>query len=190
MGLPRGFKSRAEETSEEIRNELGIGLFSRIDALVLAESLAIPVVSLTELRRLVSRDERLQSSIGLLLGSAGSAFSAATVFLGGRRVILHNDSHAPGRQAANLCHEISHGLLLHTPRQALNDVGCRDWDDQIENEATYLASTLLIPGKASRGAAARGTSIEQVAAQYGCSVEMARWRHNQSGAFRLVRRSA
>jgi Zn-dependent peptidase ImmA (M78 family) len=188
MGLPRGFKSRAEETAEEIRNELGIGLFAKIDPLALAESLAIPVLSLSELRRFGSQNAKLGSSIDLLLGSEGSAFSAATVFMGGRRVILHNDSHAPGRQAANLCHEISHGLLLHKPRPALDGLGCRDWDDQIEDEATYLASTILIPGKAARGAVTRGLSLQQVAAYYGTSVQMAQWRHSTSGAFRLSKR--
>lgn len=188
MGLPRGFKARAEETAEEIRNELGIGLFAKIDPLVLAETLAIPVLSLTELHRIGAQDEKLRASIELLLGSAGSAFSAATVFMGGRRVILHNDSHAPGRQAANLCHEISHGLLLHKPRPALDGLGCRDWDDQIEDEATYLASTILIPGKAARGAVTRGLSLEQVAMHYGCSVKMAQWRHSTSGASRLSKR--
>lgn len=188
MKVPQGFKARAEEIAEEVRQELGIGLFARINPLALAESLAIPVLSLTELRRLRTQDEKLASSVDLLLGSAGSAFSAATVFMGDHRVILHNDSHAPGRQAASLCHELSHGLLLHQPRPALDGLGCRDWDDQIEDEATYLASTILIPGKAARGAVTRGLSLEQVAAQYGCSVQMARWRHGTSGASRLSRR--
>lgn len=185
MTLPRGFKTQAEAEAEQIRLELGVSLFARIDPYALAESLAIPVMSLRELRKRTDGDVRVQASVDLLLDEGSSQFSGATVFFQSKRVIVHNDSHTAGRQVSNLCHEIAHGVLLHTPRPALDGRGCRDWDDQIEAEAECLASTVIIPGKAARGAVRRGLSDEQIAEQYGCSVEMARWRVNQSGARRL-----
>ncbi|GAA1409748.1 ImmA/IrrE family metallo-endopeptidase [Oerskovia paurometabola] len=191
MALPRGFTTLAEAEAERIRQELGISPYVRIDAHALAESLAIPVIALRDLRLRIGGDSRLEASIDLLLGAGGAEFSAATVFFQSRRVIVHNDSHSPGRQVSNLCHEVAHGLLLHTPRPALDGRGCRDWDDQIEDEADYLASTIIIPGKAARGAVGRGLSEEQIAEQFGCSIQMARRRVNQSGARRLrARRSA
>jgi Zn-dependent peptidase ImmA (M78 family) len=189
MALPRGFTTFAEAEAERIRQELGIGLFTKIRAHALAELLDIPVIALSDLRERFPGDRRLGTSIELLLGSDGAQFSAATVFFQSRRVIIHNDSHNTGRQVSNLCHEIAHGLLLHTPRPALDGRGCRDWDDQIEDEADYLASTIIIPGKAARGAVRRGLTVDQVAVEYGCSVPMARRRVNQSGAGRLRARS-
>src|SRR5581483_1512737 len=78
-----------------------------------------------------------------------NGFSAVTVFDGPRRAIYHNDTHSPGRQASNLAHELAHGLLLHPPTPALNDYGCREWDQEIEDEATWLGGALLITEQAT-----------------------------------------
>jgi Zn-dependent peptidase ImmA (M78 family) len=114
------------------------------------------------------------------------ALSAVTVFWGTARAIVNNDAHLPARQASNLTHELAHGLLLHPPAPALDQRGCRLWNQDIEDEADWLGGTLLIPGPAARAAARRHLTHEQVADKFGCSIEMARWRMNMTGALRML----
>ena len=113
MKLRHGFKSYARRLAAEVRNELGLGPFDRLDPLVLAAHLAIPVVPLSAIAA-TSLDARH------FLVEDSSVFSALTVFDGPRRMIVHNDSHSAARQSSNLVHELSHGLLLHEPTPALD----------------------------------------------------------------------
>lgn len=172
-----GFTAHAEQLAEEIRADLGLSVFDRLHPLVLAEHLAIRVLPLGDL--IGSMDEGEATLVRAnLIGDGAAALSAVTVFRGRERQIVHNDSHSAGRQASNLCHELAHALLLHPPKPALDDLGCRDWDGTIEEEANYLGGCLLIPGKAARGAKTRNYSVSKVALLYGTSEEMARWRMN------------
>ena len=105
------------------------------------------------------------------------------------RTIVHNDSHLPGRQASDITHELSHGLLGHQPTPALDNRGCRLWDQVIEEEANILAGVLLLPQDACVAMALRGASDAQVAEAYGTSIDMARWRMGVSGARKIASRS-
>jgi Zn-dependent peptidase ImmA (M78 family) len=185
MTYRRGFRTEAERLAASTRHELGLGLYVRLDALRLAEHLDIPVWTLTELgQRQATRS--LAQALTRLHGPDQAAVSAFTVFVGTRRVIVHNDSHAPGRQASNVMHELSHGLLLHPPGVAVDGLGCRDWDSDVEKEADYLGGALLVPSKAAWWIAKQRQPFEEAAAHYGCSVEMIRWRVNVTGARRLL----
>jgi Zn-dependent peptidase ImmA (M78 family) len=116
-------------------------------------------------------------------------FSAVTVFRGSVRTIVHNDAHLPGRQASNITHELSHGLLGHEPTPALDNRGCRLWDQLIEEEANILAGVLLLPQDACVAMALKAASDAQVAEAYGTSKDMARWRMGVSGARKIASRS-
>lgn len=111
-----------------------------------------------------------------------SAFSAITVFHGTERIIVHNDCHSAGRQASNLAHELSHGLLLHPPRPALDGRGCRDWEHIEELEADWLAGTILVPDEAAILIARRGLTVAQAAKLYGVSEKMMTFRLNVTAA--------
>ena len=183
MGLRRGFKKEAEATAEEVRTELGLQSMDRLDPMVLAESLCIKVVSLASL------GDEAAGAVAYFTTSDPGAFSAATVFDGNRRLIVHNDDHAPGRQASNISHELAHGLLLHKPTPALDDRGCRLWDPVVEEEADWLAGCLLIPAAAALEAARRGLSVAELAAHFGVSEKMADYRLNITGARVIALRS-
>jgi Zn-dependent peptidase ImmA (M78 family) len=107
-------------------------------------------------------------------------------FDGTRRIIAYNDAHNLDRQANNITHELSHGLLLHPPTPALDWRGCRNWNTNHENDANYLAGALLIPNKAAWWIAKQRLPFEQAASDYDCSVEVVRWRINVTGARRLL----
>lgn len=118
--------------------------------------------------------------------SESPLFSAVTVFDGPRRTIV---THLPGRQNSNLAHELAHGLLGHPPTPAMDDRGCRDWNQDIEDEATWLAGALLV-SEPDTIAIARGRWTKVGAADhFGVCPAMIQMRLNATGAVMRVKRS-
>lgn len=190
-GLSTRFKADAETLAEDMRAELKIRNIDRLDTHALAAHLGIPVLRLGDLADQAGDgdgDAGVNDALVVLRGQEASTLSALTVFDGTRRLIVHNEEHSPGRQASDIGHELSHGLLLHDPAPAVDGRGCRTWDTEIEDEANFLAGALLVPGKAARWAAKRGMDALAVACHFGCSEPMARWRTGVSGGYRLARR--
>lgn len=182
MAYRRGFKTEANSIACEAREELGLGPLDRLDPWALARTLAIPVWTLSELAA-------EQPTVRVLLDVEPGAFSALTVFSGYRRVIVHNDAHGPGRQASNVTHELAHGLLGHRPTHALDARGCRLWDQDIEDEAQWLAGALLIPEDAALWIVREGLSGRDAARHFGVTDAMVRWRVNVTGARARVARA-
>ncbi len=182
MGLRRGFKSEADQIAREIRSELGLAPAACLDPWHLARHLEIPIVGLSEVADTAPNAARQFGIVDT------AAFSAVTVFRGHVREIVHNDFHLPGRQASNVAHELSHGLLLHPPAPALNDLGLRDWDAALEEEANWLAGALLIPVEAAMFIARQGWSDELAAEKYKVSQRMVLFRMNVTAARRRVQR--
>ena len=146
----------------------------------LAQYVEVPVVPLSDFRREAPFAFRH-------FGSAETgAFSAGTVFAGPRRTIVHNDFHSPGRQASNLTHELGHALLLHDPTPALDNRGCRLWNQNIEDEAQWLAGALLITEDAALWIARGGSSVSDAASRFGVSEPMINYRLNVTGARKRV----
>jgi Zn-dependent peptidase ImmA (M78 family) len=117
-----------------------------------------------------------------------TAFSAVTIFCGCQRLIVHNDHHSKRRQTSNLAHELSHALLLHPPTPPLSEHGCRNFDAAIEEEANWLAGSLLIPHEAAFLIARRGVALDEAADAYGVSPKMMQFRLNVTGALMFQQR--
>jgi len=94
-----------------------------------------------------------------------------------------------GRQASNLTHELSHALLLHPPTPALDDHGCRLWNQNIEDEAQWLAGALLVTEDAALWIARGGASVPTAALRLGVSEQMIRYRLNVTGAAKRIARA-
>lgn len=142
--MRRGFKAEAEAYSQELRAELRIQPYMPLCPWKLAEHLAIPVLALSDFAK------QEPKAVTHLCGKGKSAFSAVTVFYTPySRVIVHNDKHNPYRQTSNIAHELAHGILGHPPTPPLNEQGCRHYDKAIEDEATWLGATLLVPRPAA-----------------------------------------
>jgi Zn-dependent peptidase ImmA (M78 family) len=178
--LRRGFKAEANARAKEIRAELGLNATDKVDVWQLAALLEIPIVPLTELRSVVP------DAVHQFTVVDQSAFSAATVFCGSKRIILYNDVHAKVRQASDIAHEISHALLGHDPQPALDELGCRQWDAECELEADWLAGVLLVPEEATLASARAGLSDSEAARRYGVSLPMMQFRMNMTAARRRV----
>lgn len=183
MALFRGFKSYANGIVREIRSEMGLSAMAPLDSLALAEHLDIQVIPLSSMSDSAPNAVRYFSMVN------SSEFSAMTVFDGLRRVIVYNDAHSDGRQASDIAHELSHGLLLHPPRPALSGNGCRNYNDDIEDEAQWLAGALLISEEAALSIAKRRLPLETAANSYGVSEKMMRWRLSITGAYKRMDRT-
>jgi IrrE N-terminal-like domain len=183
MKFRRGFKTETNELVTEVRSELGLSLFDRLDSHVLAGWLDIPIVPLSEFLGEAP-------AVRHLLEVEVDVFSAVTVFAGRRRTIVHNDAHAPGRQQSNLAHELAHGLLLHPPTPALDNKGCRHWNQAIEDEAAWLGGALLVPEAAALAIAKGRWTPAEAAQRFGVSLKMIDYRVNATGALVRTQRTA
>ena len=183
MALKWGFKTVATSVARDVREELGLGPAAVFRPDALAAHLAIPIVPLSAFAK------EIPAAVRYFRGRGSGEFSAGTIFADTQRLIIYNDAHAPARQASDLAHELSHALLFHEPKPALNDLGCRDWDEDAENEADFLAGVLLVPDDVTIAVVRRGLSIEAAATEYSVSVALMRWRINVTGAHKRVSRA-
>jgi Zn-dependent peptidase ImmA (M78 family) len=144
--------------------------------------LDIPVIELSDFAR---------TSVGAkyLLTVEPEAFSAVTVFRGSERTIVHNNAHADGRINSNIGHEVAHGLLLHPPTPALDDRGCRLWNQDVENEAEFLSGALLVPEDAALAIARGRFTVQQAAEHFRVSTQMIEYRLNMTGARTRIARA-
>lgn len=179
--LRPGFKTEAEKTARLVRAELGLGPLDALDCFALAEAWGIPVVSLEELRE----DGATDRSVGRLL-SEDAGFSATTVVLGTKRLIVYNPRQPPGRSASSLAHELSHLILEHEAAPAIGIGGCRHWDGVQEAEADWLGAAMLVPRESALEWMRQNSDLEEGAQNFGVSVELFRWRVNHTGVVRQV----
>lgn len=179
--MRRGFKTEAEKIAQLVRAELGLGPLDALDCFVLAEEWGIPVVSLGELREDGAKNASIRR---LLTGDAG--FSATTVVLGTKRLVVYNPRHTPGRNANNLSHELSHLILEHEAAPAIGIGGCRHWDGPQEAEADWLGAAMLVPRESALRWMLRTGDLEEGAHNFGVSVDLFRWRVNHTGVARQL----
>jgi Zn-dependent peptidase ImmA (M78 family) len=179
--MRRGFKTEAGDIGCQVRAELRLNQLQPLDPWLLAQSLDVPVIALSEFR------QGAPAAVEALTGPHQSAFSAMVAFVGRRQVIVHNDAHARTRQRSNLAHELSHVLLMHQPHPARPGHSL-DYDSEQEDEASWLGGVLLAPDQACLHACREGLSPQQAADHLRISVSLMRWRMNASGAQIRVRR--
>ena len=181
MKLRRGFKTEANQIATEIRAELGLSHVAPLDPWALSEHLAIEILPLSNM---VSE----APSVTHFLNGGINSFSAITIFYGTARLIIHNDRHSRGRQNSNITHELSHALLQHPPMPPLSELGLRNFDQNLEDEANWLAGVLLIPERAALNIARQKLSVDIAAERYGVSTQMVQFRLNVTGAHKRVQR--
>lgn len=183
MTLRRGFKASAEREAARLRAELGIAAYGRLRVELLSDHLGVKIVSAD---RLVKRErleelERLQSY----------AFSAATFDVGGKSYVVTNPLRTEGRRASDIAHELSHLILDHelTEIREVNGMPFRTCRPEQEEEATAFGGTLMLPRPLLLGAVRREWGPSEIAAEYGVTEEMARFRYNTTGVAKQIRRA-
>ena len=177
-----GFKTEANEYAREFRKELGLNLYDPLCPWTLAKHLAIPVISLSQIKADIG-----EKHYNYVTRQETSIFSGVTIFHGSRRLIIFNDAHLPYRQASNVAHELSHGILGHQPSEVFDQIGCRHFDPVMEEEANWLAPALLISEEAALHIVRERMDEEQASQFYRVSKEVIRMRLNVTGARNRVK---
>jgi Zn-dependent peptidase ImmA (M78 family) len=176
-------KEAAKSLALEVRQELGLDALDPVDPRLLAQEYGIPILTISAL-------DQLHPITAAYLAGTDGMFSAALVPVGTSKFIVDNDAHAPTRRRASLSHEMAHVLWEHSFTEVLiNTDGCRAVHPDVETEADRLGQELLISTAATRHAATRGWTDQQVADTYGVSLPYARMRMNLSFARVIHQRS-
>ncbi len=184
MSLRRGFKANANRISLRLRQSLGLGPEAPIDLTHIAARLNIRIVCLTEFA------DEYPAAVRQLTVIDEGAFSAATLPLGsGKRIIIHNDRHDPGRQSNSIAHELAHVLLGHRFTLPIDASGCRNGDRELEEQANWLGPTILISNEAAMHIVRIGMDTGTACNLYKVSPTLLRMRINASGATTRIRRA-
>ena len=177
MSLRRGFKAEANRISLGLRTSLGLAPHAPVDLNLLAERLDVHITLLTDLIA------DCPDAVRQLTVNDQGAFSAATLPLGdGRHVIVHNDSHSRARQRSNISHELSHVILKHKCTLPIDPTGCRNLDRDVEDEANWLGSVILISNEAALHIVREALDARTACTRYEVSGPLLRMRLNASGA--------
>lgn len=179
MGYRRGFKTEANWYAREMRAELRLPPHSPLCPWRLAKHLGYRVIALSEY------GSAQPSAVAYLQGQRGQReFSAITLCSDDDRWIIHNDAHGRERQAANIAHELAHGLLLHEPAPLRGADGARSFNKDQEDEAHWLGPALLVSEEAALHIVHTQMAHPAACATYGVSSELLNMRLGVTGALK------
>ena len=190
MGLlKRGFKTWCENAAGGYRKRLGLDRLDPLDPSALAEHLGVVIKRPGEVRGLP------KAVLHQLLVADHSSWSALTITLGSKSLIISNSSHSQARQNSNVAHELAHLILEHEPKKVFfsadGSMMLKDYNPTHEEEAACFSTTLLVPRDALLAALERSMSDAEAAAYFGVSLDLLRMRKNSTGiAKQLARQSA
>jgi len=187
--LRRGFPTWCENAAKGFRRELGLAEHAALDPRRLASHLGISIWRPQDIPGLAPE------VVHHLLRVDPSSWSAVTLMVANRTVIISNDAHTSVRQASNLAHELAHIILKHEPTQAFvsadGKMMMREYNKIYEDEAGCLSGTLLVPRGALLHLLSKGSDDQEVADYFGVSIDLLRMRKNRTGvALQLNRRVA
>lgn len=185
--LERGFKSWAENFAEGLRKELEIEIEYPMNLEKLASFFGSKLLTPDDIPGMT------EGHLRQLLSVDSSGWSAVTVCVDKRSVIIHNPRHSKGRQASNIAHEIAHLILEHEPTKLVmsqdGSLVMRSFNEKQEEEANWLAWCLLLPRRAIISALRKRLSISQIAMRFGVSEAVVIFRIQKTGAQIQMKRS-
>jgi|SRR5579859_890481 len=176
--LRRGFKSSCEEMAGFYRKRLELSSDAPLDPFNLASHLTVRVRTPKSFKALPP------DVCHRLLTEHSDCWSAFTLSMGSRPMIVYNPTHSERRQSSDLMHELAHLILSHTPsRLFIGSLGLplRSHDQEQEAEANWLCGCLLLPRIALTKIKRQRLSVEDATCLYRVSVEMLRYRMQVTG---------
>jgi hypothetical protein len=146
----------------QVRNFAGVDLKSRLDPFALAKSINIRVVYLSDL---IGLSESSRARLDVPDGWSGGA----TQDLGdGSYIVILNQKHSPGRQAATLMEEVCHILFGHKPSGISADrIGGRSYNFNVEEEAYAVGAAALVPYFSLKSLLVSGVPVRKIASHFG-----------------------
>lgn len=177
--MRRGFKSQCERKSAEIRKSLGLSSDDPLDANAYAKFLNISVWTEQEIEGVSIAD------IKQLNVDDSESWSAFTLRVENHYLVVVNSSQSTPRINSVLMHELSHINLGHDLTSAgLTEEGYfipTTYDETDEEEADWLAGTLLLPRPALLKARRLRLTDQQIQDHFNVSQQMLTWRFRMTG---------
>lgn len=177
--LPRGFKSQCERRSVEIRKTLGLKTISPLNARELAKTLDVVAWAESDIEGLSVED------IEQLTVADSECWSAFTLRHKAKNLIVYNSAQSKPRINSVLMHELSHIILGHQlATVSKSDDGFmvpKNYDQDQEDEANWLAGTLLLPRPALLHIRSNGIGNSKAMEQFLVSQQMFNWRIRMTG---------
>lgn len=175
----RGFKAWCERIAVEKRSELGLSSIDPLPPSELADLIGVKVWKPADIPNVPS------DCLRKLLHDDPDSWSAVTLRLPNVDLIIVNSAHSAPRQASDLMHELAHILLGHNPtRVDVTEQGhllLRTHDHQQEEEANWLAGSLLLPRPSLVNILRNGGISIEVARSFGVSMDMLTYRYRITG---------
>jgi len=180
--LERGFKAWAEKTALSVRKELEIGVDCQLPLNKVAEYFGVELWTPNDVPGIT--DDLLTQ----LLDVASNDWSGVGLQVDGKGIIIYNPNHSKGRQASDICHELSHFILEHQPAQIimssdeeLEQLWMRSFDQKQEDEANCLAWSMLLPRDGLVRSVYRKMTKAEIAEHFGVSNQLVTFRINSIG---------
>lgn len=171
----RGFKSWCERRAVELRKELGLKQYEKLDPNNLAARMNVRVWVVEQVPGLSDKSKE-----DLLTDPGSSLWSAITLVDGTKRLIILNSSHSLARRANDLMHELAHMILGHSPSlMEISEGGIplrSNRDKKQEQEADWLGACLLLPRPALVTIMRGNSDLDEAATRYGVSKAMLNYR--------------
>lgn len=178
--LEPAFKKWCENEGVRWRRALKLYAYDPLPAHRLADHLGIQVMSPAEIPGVEA--QTLQQ---LLMKDTASWSATALPLPDDHYLIIYNPTHSPARHESNIMHELAHLILKHKPIRFTTLPGAslpiREYHEGDEQAASYLSGCFLITMRGLDWAIQRKMTQEQIAAHFGASLEMVRYRCNMTG---------
>jgi hypothetical protein len=177
--LRRGFKSQCERRSVEVRRAFGLKPAAPLSAVEYAAASGVKVWKERGIEGLPPHD------LEQLTMRDPDSWSAFTIRIGDRYLVVFNSVQSAQRTNSVVMHELAHILLGHK----LMSAGVTDdghlvptvYDQDQEDEANWLAGTLLLPRPALLNIRYHGMTDSEAIGFYNVSEDMLRWRFRMTG---------
>lgn len=184
--MKRGFKANSERIALTFRSELHVAVDAALPARGLASHLGITILTPYNIPDITA------DIIDPICNSPGGGFSAVTIPVDDRKIVIHNPVHSAARQESDLMHEIAHIVCMHKYEAVSlyqsHALLVRIYNPEHEEEAKYLGGCLQAPREALIRHMLRGKSVGQIAELLGASEDLIQFRLNCTGVRRQLRR--
>lgn len=172
----RGFKTWCENVSTQYRRNLNLRSDDPLDPSALARHLG---VQLWRAEAVPGVDE---VSLRILLREDPDSWSAITLYVGTKSVVIVNSTHSGARQASDIMHELAHIILAHKPaRMDVTEDGIMilsSFAALQEQEAAWLSGCLLLPREALVAIVRSRLDSLTATSRYGVSADMLQYRRS------------
>jgi len=165
-----------ERMALQIRGFAKVALAAKLDPFALAKSINVRVLYLDDL---IGLSELSRASLDVTDGWSGGATQALE---DGSHIVILNQRHSSGRQAATLMEEICHILFGHKPSKiSAEQTGGRSYSFNVEDEAYSVGAAALVPYQSLKSFLISGASVRKIANHFGVTPSLVVYRAKGTG---------